>query len=314
MRLDPLDVVLSEKHTIEELLEELSESSVVEKFTLRGRLEEVEAEIQRLRAVPRPRPFPVTFRGAPVDGTRAVDAGFAGKALSGLIDAVDIVAASLTSDLKATGPIPGVGARGLQVVGTATGSFGFELELPPVVGPNEPQPELALGEAFALPAPEDPYFKAIGTTLALLEKAHQQDDDAVSDLVAEVHPRAAAKIRAFAEVLVAHDAGFSAAFGGRHVRLEAGEDARRVTAALRGEDIGEREETVHGSITGVLPETRRFECRLDDGRLLQGTIDRSADPQALKAHWVDKPARLVFRIVKVRARERHVLLGAGPLA
>jgi hypothetical protein len=314
MRLDPLDVVLSEKHALDELLEELPESCVVERFSLKARLEEVNAEIARLRSLPSRRPFPVTFRGGPVDGTRAIDAGFAGKALAGLIDAVDTVAASFISNLKATGPIPSVGARGLQVVGTATGSFGFELELPPEVRPSDRQPELALGEGFAAPQPEDPYAKAIGTTLALLDKAHRRDDDAISDLIAEVHPRAAAKIHAFAEVLVKHDAGFSAAFAGHTVTLAAGEDALRVTQALRGEDIAEREEQVDGTLTGVLPASRRFECRLADGRVLQGTVDRLVDVEALKAFSVDRPGRLVFRVVKVRARERHVLLGAGPLA
>jgi len=303
----------SEKAALEELLAELPETYLVERFSLEARLVEVEAEIARQRTLPHPKPFAVTFRGRPVDGMRAIDAGFAGRALSALIDAVDVVAASLTSDLKGSGPLPKAGARGLQVVGTATGSFGFELELPPSPV-SDVQPTLPNVVDDAEGKASDPYATAITTTFKLLEVAKVQDDDAMSDLISEVHPRAAAKIRELAEVLRTNEAGIAAEFDGQKVTLDPSEDAGRVVDALRNEDIGERAELIPAVLLGVFPAARRFECRLaEGGTIIHGRLDRSVVVDELKP-WLDKPARLEFRIIKVRARERHVLLGAKPRA
>lgn len=294
------------------LIAELPEQSFLERIGLQSRLAEVDEEIARLRTVPQPRPFPVTFRGAPVDGTRAIDAGFAAVALKGLIDAIDVVAASLTlPDLKATGPVPGAGTRGLRIVDTAVGSFGFELELPAIPGA---QPVLALGPPEDAAAPEDAYAAAIVTTMTLLEKAAAQDDDAMSDLIADVHPRAAAKIKVFAEILASYDAGFAAEFDSRTVRLASGEDALRVVTALRGEDIHVDEEEHVGALLGVLPESRQFECRLAGGRVVRGKVDRAVSPiQDFKAAWENKNVTLRFRVVTVRSRARYVLLSAAPI-
>ena len=310
MKFSSLEMAESDRATIEELLREMPESYVVERFSLEARLGEVLKELDRLRLVPRPKPFAVTFRGRPVDGTRAIDAGFAGKALSALIDAVDVVAASLTSDLKASGPLPRPATRGLQVVGTATGSFGFELELPVPAAAHANERQTTLPNVIEDAEPSDPYATAIAKTLKLLEVAKEQDDDAMSDLISEVHPRAAAKIRELAEVLSTHEAGIAAEFEQQKVVLDPAGDARRVADALQKEDINEREDALAGVLLGVFPEARRFECRLSEGNtVIHGRLDRSVIVDELKV-WIDKKARLDFRIIKVRTRERYVLRGA----
>jgi hypothetical protein len=161
----------------------------------------------------------------------------------------------------------------------------------------------------------DPYASAITTTLSLLEKAAAQDDEVMSELITDVHPRAAAKIRMFAEILANHDAGFAAEFEGGSVRLPSGEEARRVVVARRGEDIREDDEQHVGTLLGVLPESRQFECRLADGRVVRGKVDRAVSPiQDFKNAWENKKVILQFRVVSVRSRARYVLLSASALA
>ncbi len=310
MARSPLRQLRSEATALKQLLSELPEDRFIERMGLESRLADVEEEVARLSMEPQPKPFPITFRGAPVHGSHAIDANFASLALKGLIDAIDTVAASLTApELKATGPVPGVGARSLQIVDTAVGSFGFELELPPALAAEAPQAMLPLG-----PPPVDTYAQAISTTLSLIQGAAIADEDAMSDLIAEVHPRAASKVRAFAKVLADNDAVFAAEFENRQVRLSSSSDVKRVIDALRDEDIGERTEALEGRLLGILPESRVFECRLPDGRIVRGKVDRAVEDIArFKSRWESVDAKLTFRVISVRAKERHVLVGAAAL-
>ncbi len=162
------------------------------------------------------------------------------------------------------------------------------------------------------PPPVDTYAQAISTTLLLIQGAANADEDAMSDLIAEMHPRAASKVRAFAKVLADNEAVFAAEFDGRRVRLNSNADVKRVIDALRDEDIGERSETLEGRLLGILPESRAFECRLPDGRLIRGKVDRALqDIAQFKKRWESVDAKLTFRVISVRAKERHVLAGAA---
>lgn len=99
---------------------------------------------------------------------------------------------------------------------------------------------------------------------------------------------------------------------GRRVRLETNADVAKVMDTLKDEDISERPETFPGQILGILPESRAFECRLDDGRLLRGKVDRSIeDILAFKRQWELIEASLRFRVIAVRKKERYVLMDAS---
>jgi hypothetical protein len=118
----------------------------------------------------------------------------------------------------------------------------------------------------------DPYAPAIEASLASIAEATESNDEARSDRIAEM---------------------------------------QKVLDTPKDEDINEREERYTGVLLGVLPESRRFECRTEDGRLLSGKLVRSIqDIGAFKRRWENREAELRFQIVSVRGCERYTLIGA----
>ncbi|EGV19197.1 hypothetical protein [Thiocapsa marina] len=296
----------SEVTTLEGLLGNLPEDRIIERIGFEERSRQAQERLAVLEASPLAKALPITFRGAPVEGTRSIAAGFAAAALRAFIEATDTVAASLTSEgLKGRGRLPSA-SRSLRIIDTAQGSFGFELELPPPVTDPAQIPPPIPGEA------QDPYAQAIERTFELIKDAASSDDVGMSDLIAEIHPRAAAKVRAFAKVLSDHDAGFAAEFDGKSVHLNRGIEVEHVLDALKDEDIAERTEEHSGVLMGILPESRRFECRLDEGQLITGRVDRDLENLgAFEANWENKKARLTFRVVSVRTNQRFILVDAA---
>ena len=148
-------------------------------------------------------------------------------------------------------PLPQVGGRSLRIVDTALGSFGFELELPPPVRDERPQTELELDETAA----DDPYEKAIETTFDLITRAAAQDDAEVSSLVAEIHRRAAAKVRAFVKVLA--DATTDRILGVHILAARAGDLVAEAAAAIEfgasSEDLA-RTSHAHPTLAEALRE------------------------------------------------------------
>jgi hypothetical protein len=285
----------SEIATLEGLLADLSEDRVIERVGFEHRLHEARERLQQLLSEPQARSLPITFRGDPVEGSQSIDATFASEALKAFVAATDTVAASLTTqDLKSSGRLPGSRQRTLRIVDTALGSFGFDLELPP--------PEL--------PEPADPYAEAIQTTFELIRRAATSDEGTISDLVAEIHPRAAAKVRSFAKVLADHQALFAAEFEGHDVRLNNPQEVQHILDALDETSISEQEQTLTVTVQGILPDGRQFEARLESGELIKGTVDRSLpEVVAFKVAVENHTMPLRFRIVTVRSNRRYVLLG-----
>lgn len=306
-----LDLVQSEISTLEDLLAGLAPGRIIERMGFAARLEDARARLVELESRSLAKPLPITFRGAPVDGSRSIDAGFAATALKAFIEATDTVAASLAKDdLKRRGPLPHTSGRSLRIVHTALGSFGFELELPPMPVEHEAQRVLELQLDPAPPG--DPYEQAIAAIFDLIAGAAARDEREVSSLVADIHPRAAGKVRSFVRVLADAQALVAAEFEGKRVRLDDAGQVQRVLEALREEDISERTEDREGVLLGVLPESRRFECRLSNGALVTGKVDRSvADITTLQSRWERRTAVFRFRIVSVRGNEAVVLVEAS---
>jgi hypothetical protein len=293
----------SEVATLEGLLANLSHGRVIERLGLESRLYDAREKLALVSSQPRALPLPITFRGDPVEGSRSIDASFATKALRAFVEATDTVAASLTAPgLKGIGPLPGSGVRSLRIVDTVLGSFGFELELPPL--------SATLWDLLPGSEPPDPYVDAITTTFNLISQSASMDENAITDLVADIHPRAAAKVRAFAKVLFDHHAFFAAEFEGQQIRLDRHEEVQHVMELLDGANINETFQTLPATIQGILPKARVFEAVLATGEVVKGKIDRSLpDIQDFKAMVENTTTLLQFRVVNVRSNRRFVLMG-----
>lgn len=297
----------SEIATLEGLLAGLSNERVIERLGFEHRLLEARDRLQQALGQPQARSLPITFRGNPVEGSHSIDATFASEALKAFVEATDTVAASLTTDdLKGRGRLPGSRERTLRIVDTAVGSFGFELELPPLAGTGPPGQQLFPG----FPEPADPYAEAITTTFELIRRAASSDQSTLPDLVAEIHSRATAKVRAFAKVLADHQALFAAEFNGQDVRLNQPQEVQHILEALDESSISDVEQTLTATVQGILPDARQFEARLESGEVIKGKIDRSlTELPEFKASVENQSKPLRFRIVTVRSNRRYVLLG-----
>ena len=297
----------SEVATLEGLLANLSQDRVIERLGFERRLNEARQQLALVSTQPRALSLPITFRGDPVEGSRSIDASFATKALRAFVEATDTVAASLTAaDLKGIGPLPGSGGRSLRIVDTVLGSFGFELELPPLAA------TFSLFDLLPGSEPADPYVDAITTTFNLISQSASMDENAITDLVADIHPRAAAKVRAFAKVLFDHHALFAAEFEGQQIRLARHEEVQHVMELLDGDNINETIQTLSATIQGILPDARVFEARLAAGEVVKGKIDRSLpNIQDFKVMVENTTTLLQFRVVNVRSNRRYVLMGTA---
>jgi hypothetical protein len=263
-----------------------------------------------VEAKPQATPLSLTFRGAPVEGTRSIDATFASEAVRSFVEATEMIKSSLENDLAEVGRVPNKDGRSLRIVDTAVGSFGFELELPP----RETESQTAM---FSEDDSNDPYAEAIELTLNIIEKASTEEEDELTELIAEIHPRALTKARAFLEVLQKNKAFLGVSFNDKQLRLEKKEQIERVVAALAENDISEIPETHIGTLIGLLPKSRQFEAQIPsmNNNVIKGIIDRKAidSDHELKAirSLVDKEAKLEFRVVRVRTRTRYVLTNAS---
>ncbi|MCB9598367.1 MAG: hypothetical protein H6719_36975 [Sandaracinaceae bacterium] len=291
----------SEVAMLEEMLRDIGPDRVIERIGIEQRLKARRADLAAL-GPEQPRLL-LTFRGDPVERNRAIHAEFGGKAAALFSEALATVSASLSTQLGSAGPLPQVAERHLRIVGTAVGSFGFEMELPP------PNPEQLPG---LLPDMSD----AVNSTLALIREASAGDEDALSEVISATHPRAAAKVQEFVRHVIDRNALFGVTFGEQRVAIHDVAEGRVVLDSLSTDQIQQDDVTAVGELIGVLPEGRRFEARRDDGEVIRGRIDRSLDAHALSLKWLRVPAALHLRETRVRsARPSYVLLEmtkAGP--
>ena len=122
--------LLAEKQFLTTRIDSIPVAAGLTRASLQSRLRTVEGGLQAtLNRVHRdPARARLTFGGRPVVRSHGVFADFGTKAAGRFVDAIAAVAASITAPLAAMGPIPGRDQNQLLIVGTAIGSFGFELE------------------------------------------------------------------------------------------------------------------------------------------------------------------------------------------
>ncbi|MVO15083.1 hypothetical protein [Parasedimentitalea huanghaiensis] len=120
-----------QKAELEALVSEANaDGDVVGRLNFETRHRVVSKELEALRSKDdQVAEVALLFDGAPVDGTRTIDATFAAQALSYFQSIVTtLFASSLKGELAQRGKIKGSELAALNIRGVATGSFGFILE------------------------------------------------------------------------------------------------------------------------------------------------------------------------------------------
>lgn len=289
------NVISSEIAELEGILSAMPPSEVIARISFESRLRSARAALQAMANVAMPKRAKLTFRGKPVFGSHGMAADFGAKAAVAFSDAFAAVTAGLGEGLRYMGPIPDKAKNQLLITGTAIGSFGFEFELPPQ---------------------KTDFFPDAGRTDEALEKlqdllriSSEGSDDAMAELVEEIHPRAVRKVADFLGYLVQQQALCGLEFEDRFFRFDSSDQLAISVERLKEENIREQDQELVGCFAGVLPSSRTFEFNLQDGAPIKGKIALDIeDPDLINREWLKKQARVKFGVIQVgQGRPRYTL-------
>ena len=288
--------LISERSALERMIADTPEEDVIDRGSLRARLDVVNGEIGEHTVDSRlPAKARLTFRGRPVVGSHGIFAEFGMAATKAFTDAVALLAASFEIDLAATGPIPNRSQNQLLITSTAVGSFGFELE--------EHHEDL-------LPPEEDSVVaQALTKMQELLRGAAAGSDDELTDAATGQDPRAVAAVRAFLKTLFDSEAVCGVAVGEKIFSFQDVGAVRRSYDRLGQENLHEEPQDLSGEFQGALPKRRNFEFKIEaSGEVISGKIGAGVpDPSAINRHLY-QPIKIQLVATRIgQGRPRYVL-------
>ena len=255
-----------------------------------NRLQEIEQNLERM-SISRSNYASVAliFDGLPVIGATDIRLDFTSDILDRYQKIVSLtVSAFLNDELPERGPLPGADRSRLFVRDIARGSMGFILE------------EVAPEQQEFLPSLLKNAVEGVTERLGIFSNSADEDFYAALD---EVQPRLLAAFRQFTQVL--YDAKASARLLGEenHVALSI-DDVGRLSRRLNEIEIIEEEESIEGTLLGILPEARRFELKFQGeyGLTIKGSI---SDDLALK-YVADANFKERLLLQPVRARIKRI--------
>jgi hypothetical protein len=288
---------------VEELLASAPPGDVLGRMSLEARRGEVRAALAEAGArTEQEGRTALFFGGAPVIGSRGIDANFAAEALGKYQDLVTKVwALKEHGTLAPSGPVPDRHEARLHVTNVVHGSFGFELA--------ELQGALTLTQS--------PLHEAVRVVTRALVAAGTSDDE-LADAVEDLDGRSFAALKEFFAVLQRSHASFRVVAGDADYSF----DLRDVELAAQRTDASRSEVQdvpVAGEFLAVLPEARRFEFREADGTVLRGRVAEeltAEDLRKMNAEWANRPCTAHVRVVTLtrqgRTHTRHVLQRLEP--
>jgi len=265
----------SERVALQRLIDGCSPDDV-SRLGFEGRLAAVENELAQLDG-PRERQAEATiyFKGAPVIGSRGIEAAFAAEAIESFQKLVSKMSAFKSGRrIGERGPIPGASDSRLYVTATAPGSFGFVLR--EVAAPSQ-----VSFEPTALAA-------AVDATATLLARAASTDDE-FADAVVETDGAVLDQLDDFLGVVGEHGATLRVVTEGIVASLDDGETLAAARERARSRRTEVREQPEHGVLVGLMTDARRFELRTGDGTVIAGRLGDAVD--------ADAAAQLMFRAV-----------------
>jgi len=292
--------IYSEINELKALLAMLPEGNLIERISLESRLSRAHKALAEIPTMPSRQSTRVTFRGAPTEGSRGIEAKFATRSAECINDLYTMLAAG--KSLSASGPLPSQAQNRLLITNIARGSFGFEFELPP----ESEQGELLEGG-------QPPPLAVMQKLTDILRASAEADDDRLAEVLEDVPQRAIDKVQEFLGFLDSSGAWVGIECEGISSFHYVGLDQVKQSASrLRQDNRHETRESVEGCFRGVLAESRSFEfkTRAPEQRLIKGRISSGIkDPLSLFKHYLDHPTRADLKVVTVgKAKPRYTLL------
>ena len=301
--MDAYNSLTSEKNQLEAILHQIPEDEVIERASFEARLARVNEGLSALTPPAPVKKASLTFRGDPVIGSRAIAADFTAKVTSLFSDAVAAIAAGLQENLKYMGKIPHKKDNRLFITGTAIGSFGFEFEVPTTDTEDDLFPE------------SSPAAEALDRLLKVFEITASGDDEALAEVVDEIHPRAVKKIAEMLDYTAKEQAWCGLCFSGQSFRFRDHQQLEAAAARVREDNIKESTEEIDGVFTGVLPKSRRFEFKSLDGKIdIRGKVSAEIEAPEQLNKKLNKAFKVKFDVVQVgQGRPKYTLLSLDHL-
>ena len=294
----------SEINELETILAQIPEDRVIDRMSFETRLSNANEAIARINPRNLPKKARLTFRGNPVFGSHGIAAEFASKASTSFTEAFTAIVASINENLRYMGPIPDKQKNQLIITGTAIGSFGFEYELPSENADSDPTQlemnyESSNNTEVAMQKLED-----------LFRVASEGNDDELSELVDEIHPRAVKKVAEFLTYISDQEAWCGLDFNESNFRFTGSSQVRNSAQRLNADNIRDATEEFTGRFDGALPTSRTFEFKpVDQKGILRGKIGPEIeDSHIINRDYLGKLVKVTLDVIQVgQGRPRYTL-------
>jgi hypothetical protein len=294
----------SEVNELEAILAQIPADRVIDRMSFETRLQNARDAISCINAENLPKKARLTFRGNPVFGSHGIAAEFACRASTSFTEAFTAIVASITENLRYMGPIPDKQKNQLIITGTAIGSFGFEYELPSENAGSDPAQlemnyEGVNNAELAMQRMED-----------LFRVSSDGNDDELSELVDEIHPRAVRKVAEFLSYISDQEAWCGLDFNESIFRFTGSKQVRTSAQRLNADNIRDTTEEFTGRFDGALPTSRTFEFKPVDQRgILRGKIGPDIeDSHVINRDYLGKLVKVSLNVIQVgQGRPRYTL-------
>ncbi len=298
----------SEISEIKSILLEIPEDNIIDRMSLKYRLEEVQEELKLLRESNLPEKISITFKGKPVHGVHGINADFAAKITGVFSEAyATFVEVAKGNPLGSGGTIPEYDKHKLIITGTAVGSFGFELELPKTPSSDN---------TYQRADDENPIQKARLMLENVIENTYSANDDQLSESIECIDQRALDKVNEFYEILNSYNALFSLKTKSKAITCYDKEQIKYAVGRLKKENITEDHIELIGSFRGYLPARRDFEFHTDDNNIIIGKVNKNVqEPEMINSSFLNKNVKVKFTTKKVgNGKPRYTLLSVNDIA
>lgn len=237
-----------QQHELEALARDAeADGDVVGKLSFLSRLGLVTEELEKLaRRDAKVAEVALLFEGAPVDGSRTIDATFAAQAI-GYFQAIvtRLFASNLKGDLAQRGKIKGANLAALNIRGVATGSFGFILE----------EKEVRQSSAVKTPIRE-----AIEEATGLFDEFTQENEDDFLVDVDSINPRVFNSLAKFFRHLEKNDASLKANLPDRQFTFDRA-GIERAYRRIMATHVKIEPVSWTGTLVGLSPIKRTFDFK-----------------------------------------------------